>query len=56
VQAFLEGSGYPTQKRQLLREAESQGVSHEVHTTLKRLPVQQFESSTEVSEAIGKVD
>jgi Protein of unknown function (DUF2795)/Rho termination factor, N-terminal domain len=56
VQAFLEGVGYPTQKGQLLREAESQGASREVRATLKRLPEQHFESPTEVSEAIGKLD
>ena len=55
VQAFLEGVGYPTRKRQLLSEAESQGARSEVRTTLRRLPDRQFESPTEVSEAIGKL-
>lgn len=55
VQAFLEGVGYPTRKRQLLREAESQGARREVRETLRRLPDATFDSPTEVSEAIGKL-
>jgi uncharacterized protein DUF2795 len=55
VQAFLEGVGYPTGKRRLLREAESQGADHDVRSTLRRLPDRSFESPTEVSEAIGKL-
>ena len=53
VQAFLEGVGYPTRKRELLREAESQGARQVVRATLRRLPDKKFESPTEVSEAIG---
>jgi Protein of unknown function (DUF2795) len=55
VQAFLEGVGYPTGKRKLLREAETQGASREVRATLRRLPEQQFGSPTQVSKAIGKL-
>jgi Protein of unknown function (DUF2795) len=55
VQAFLEGVGYPTAKRKLLREAESQGASREVRATLRRLPDQKFDSPTQVSKAIGKL-
>jgi hypothetical protein len=55
VQAFLEGVGYPTAKRKLLREAESQGASREVRATLRRLPDQKFDSPTQVSKEIGKL-
>jgi hypothetical protein len=55
VQAFLEGVGYPTGKRQLLREAEQQQASRGVRTTLRRLPDKQFKSPTEVSKAIGRL-
>jgi hypothetical protein len=55
VQAFLEGVGYPTRKRQLLREAESQNASRDVRATLRRLPEKSFKSPTEVSKAIGKL-
>lgn len=55
VQAFLEGVGYPTGKRKLLREAESQGAGRDVRATLKKLPEKNFGSPTEVSEAIGRL-
>jgi hypothetical protein len=55
VQAFLEGVGYPTRKRELLREAESQGARREVRATLRRLPDKRFQSPTDVSEAIGRL-
>lgn len=55
VQAFLEGVGYPTGKRRLLREAESRRASRNVRATLRRLPDKQFKSPTEVSKAIGKL-
>ncbi len=56
LQAFLEGIGYPTEKRRLLREAESQRASRDVRATLRRLPDKQFKSPTEVSKAIGKLN
>jgi len=56
VQAFLEGVGYPTGKRQLLREAESQRAGRDVRATLRRLPEKNFKSPTDVSKAIGKLD
>ena len=55
VQAFLQGVGYPTEKRQLLREAESRRASREVRATLRQLPQKKFKSPTEVSKAIGKL-
>jgi len=56
VQSFLEGVGYPTEKRRLLREAENKRASREVRATLRRLPDKKFKSPTEVSKAIGKLD
>lgn len=55
VQNFLDGVGYPTRKQQLVREAEKHGATSEVRATLRRLPDKQFDSPTEVSEAIGKL-
>ncbi|HEV3480450.1 MAG TPA: DUF2795 domain-containing protein [Gaiellaceae bacterium] len=55
VQEFLEGVGYPTQKGDLVREAERQGASDEVRMTLERLPDKRFEAPTDVSEAIGRL-
>jgi hypothetical protein len=55
VQSFLEGVSYPTRKGDLLREAERQGASRTVRSTLERLPEERFEDPTEVSEAVGKL-
>lgn len=55
VQKFLEGVGYPTGKRKLVKEAESQGASRRVRATLERLPDEKrFGSPAEVSKAIGR--
>jgi hypothetical protein len=55
VQKFLEGVGYPAGKRALVQEAKRQGASAEVRATLERLPDEEFETPTDVSEAIGKL-
>jgi uncharacterized protein DUF2795 len=55
VQSFLEGVSYPTRKGDLIREAERQGASRSVRSTLERLPDERFEDPTEVSEAVGKL-
>lgn len=55
VQAFLEGVGYPTGKRELVREAKKQGADRSVRSTLERLPDDEFDSPTAVSEAIGQL-
>ena len=55
VQTFLEGVGYPTRTRDLLREAKSQRAGPKVRSTLERLPEERFGSPTEVSEAIGQL-
>jgi hypothetical protein len=55
VQRFLEGVGYPTRKDRLVQEARSRGASRDVRATIERLPERQFDSPTEVSEAIGSL-
>jgi len=54
VQTFLEGVSYPTRKGDLLREAERQGASKSVRSTLERLPDQRFEDPTAVSKSVSK--
>jgi hypothetical protein len=55
VQKFLEGVGYPARRRKLVEEAKRQRASDEVRSTLERLPEQEFEAPTDVSEAIGRL-
>ena len=55
VQSFLEGVGYPTAKRRLLREAERRNAPGDVRATLRRLPDKEFKSPADVSKAIGNI-
>jgi hypothetical protein len=55
VQAFLGGVGYPTRKQRLVEEARKSGASRDVRETIERLPEREFDSPTEVSEAIGSL-
>jgi hypothetical protein len=55
VQSFLDGVGYPTRKQELVREAEKRDAPQEVRATLRRLPDKEFDSPTDVSEAIGSL-
>lgn len=55
VQKFLEGVGYPRRRDDLVKEAERQGASPRVRSTLERLPNTTFQTPAEVSEAIGKL-
>ena len=55
VQRFLEGVGYPTRKDRLVQEARSRGASRDVRDTIEQLPERQFDSPTDVSEAIGSM-
>jgi Protein of unknown function (DUF2795) len=55
VQSFLEGVGYPTHKRRLVEETRSRGASRDIRETIEQLPERQFNSPTEVSEAIGSL-
>jgi hypothetical protein len=55
VQSFLEGVGYPTHKQRLVEETRTRGASRDVRETIEQLPERQFNSPTEVSEAIGSL-
>jgi sporulation protein YlmC with PRC-barrel domain len=55
VQTFLEGVGYPMRKADLVREAERQGASAHVRSTLRRIRDEKFDSPADVSEAIGRL-
>lgn len=55
VQRFLDGVNYPTNKGDLVREAERRRASAKVRSTLERLPDKRFKAPTDVSEAIGRL-
>ena len=56
VQRFLKGVDYPVSKAQLLRQAAQAGADEQVRATLERLPEQEYQSPTDVSEAIGQLE
>ena len=55
VQRFLEDVNYPVRRSTLVDHAGRRGANEDVRATLERLPDEQFESPTEVSEAIGRL-
>ena len=56
VQKFLQGVSYPTARQTLVTEAERQGADERIRATLRRLPTRTFDSATEVSEEIGRLE
>ena len=55
VQKFLSGIDYPTNKGALVEHAKSNGADEDVRQTLENLPMEEFNSPNDVSEAIGKM-
>ena len=55
VQKFLGGIDYPVGKRELVEHAKSEGADDDVTSTLEELPMDEFNSPNDVSEAIGKL-
>ena len=55
VQTFLDGVEYPVRQQDLRREAVRHGAPADVRSTLERIPDEEYESPTDVSEAIGRL-
>lgn len=53
VQKYLGGVDYPANKDELVRSAEESGAGGEVLDWLRSLPDRDYESPTEVSEAVA---
>lgn len=56
VQKFLKDVDYPCSKGDLLRAAEDQGADERVMDTLRRIPMDSFNSPNDVAEGIGRID
>ncbi len=54
LQKNLNRLDYPVSKKDLIKQAEEQGVDEKILRALKRLPNKQYETLGDVSEAIGK--
>lgn len=55
LQTYLGGIDYPIEKGQLVDHAQSEGADEQVLETLRRLPMDRFNSPNDVSEAFGKL-
>ncbi|MGB7893930.1 MAG: DUF2795 domain-containing protein [Microcoleus sp.] len=55
VQKFLKAVDYPTSKQDLVEHAKQQGAIENVCSTLEQLPDEEYETPTDVSQAIGDI-
>jgi hypothetical protein len=55
LQKYLSGLDYPVSREDLVRRAQEQGADTEALETLRSLPVEEFNSPSDVSEAIGRL-
>ncbi|MBP2337471.1 hypothetical protein JOF41_003649 [Saccharothrix coeruleofusca] len=56
VQKFLSGVDYPATKDDIVDTAQAQGADDDLLEALRNLPMDQFDSPNDVSEAIGKLN
>jgi len=51
----LKGVDYPASKEELIEHAKQQGADENAISVLEQLPDQEYESPTDVSEAVGDI-
>ena len=56
MQKYLKGMNYPASKEELVKHAAQQGADENVRSVLEQLPDQQYETSADVSKAVGQAD
>ncbi|MBD3885586.1 DUF2795 domain-containing protein [Phormidium tenue FACHB-886] len=56
LQKFLKGIDYPAKKEDLLSHAKQHGADENVLSTLEQLPEEEYETPTEVSQAVGSIE
>ncbi|RJQ36170.1 DUF2795 domain-containing protein [Candidatus Parcubacteria bacterium] len=54
VQKFLSGVDYPATKDDLIERAEDEGADEAIVESLRQLPMDEFASPTDVTEAMSK--
>jgi hypothetical protein len=55
LQKFLKGVDYPASKQEIISTARSHGADQAVVSTLEALPMDQFNSPNDISEAFGRI-
>lgn len=56
LQKHLKGVDYPASKEQLIQHAQKQGADDNAISVLNQLPDEEYESPTDVSEAVGEIE
>jgi hypothetical protein len=56
LQKHLKGVDYPASKEQLVQYAQKQGADENAISVLQQLPDEEYESPTDVSEAVGEIE
>lgn len=56
LQKHLKGVDYPASKEQLIQHAQKQGADENAISVLQQLPDEEYESPTDVSEAVGEIE
>ena len=56
LQKHLKGVDYPASKEQLIQHAQKQGADDTALSVLNQLPDEEYESPTDVSEAVGEIE
>jgi hypothetical protein len=56
VEKYLKGVQYPTNKEELVKQAQKEGASREIVDALRHMPGQTFTKPTDVARAIGAED
>ncbi|PSB23204.1 hypothetical protein C7B61_17855 [filamentous cyanobacterium CCP1] len=56
LQKHLKGVDYPASKQDLIKTAEKHGADDKIRSVLEQLPDEQFDTPTDVNQAIGKME
>lgn len=56
IQKFLSGVDYPVPKALLLEHADEQGAPRDVKSVLQAIPDKDYQSPTDVTKEIGRVE
>ncbi|MDM9383244.1 DUF2795 domain-containing protein [Chlorogloeopsis sp. ULAP01] len=56
LQKHLKGVDYPANKQQLIEHAQQQGADENAISVLQQIPDQEYQTPTDVSEAVGKIE
>jgi hypothetical protein len=56
LQKHLKGMDYPASKEELIQHAQQQGADENAISVLQQLPEQEYQTPTDVSEAVGAIE